>query len=247
MKWYDYLIIIVFPILLAIINSFYLSFFEAPYSTFIRLILNLYLGVLIYLMFKLWSKPALAVKKLIIIGVLNTILTFIINHLARNLKQLVSSSIQPGGEVLSMFEIVPLGVVIVAGLIFILIPLLISYLETRSEFVGREFVRSNLLVAIYLILSIGFYQLHWFNLIQKDFNKYNIKTISLWWFAVPVAGPVLVYLSFSEALERTFGEESVVYFLLLFFLSGGLNILIIQAQINQKYKELIHAATIVSS
>ncbi len=237
MKWFDYVLIIILPLMWGVVNPLFFSFMAT--DSFV-IIYNLYAGVITYLLFKSWSDFRSAFKKVLIIGIISliisSIISFIISTLSRKIEALAASSNSLyGGGIVSMFGVVNWWVVFASGLIFILMPLLISYLEYLTPVSENGFVRNNYLVFIYSVLTLGLYQLYWLWLIKKALAKLNISVISLWWFLLPGIGSILFYSSFSRALEQITQRKYNSLFLILFLLSGGLNVTIIQTFLNKKY------------
>ncbi len=225
MKWLGYVLsiltAILFLIVLPMINTM-LSF----------IITAIYAGMFIYWCFRKTRtdrKPA--IKKIIIIGTIITILLIIENlyftHLYKNLQNMYSAT----RTAIPMFTQQNILFIVGLGLIFIALPVLLAFLEGLTKPDEEGFVRNPLIVLIYSILTLGIYQIYWFWLIKKALSKSNIKTTTLWWFLLPFAGHIIVYVKFSHALEKRTQIKFTTWFLIFFFFSN-LDILINQIILN---------------
>lgn len=119
----------------------------------------------------------------------------------------------------------------VVVLLFIAVPALAMYLDGLVSPYHRGFKRSPWLVVYYLFLTFGIYQFHWFVVLKRDLAKEGIETVSLWWFALPLVGGIVVFVSFSQALEKLTNRNFLIWFLVFFFLQG-IAIVISQSLIN---------------
>lgn len=221
MKWIGYLLSVILSILLIILIAINESWW--------LLVVPLYFGLFIYWIFRpTWNDRISAVKKIVIIGAIFTVIliieSFVLNNLANQAKS-ISSDIVP------MFATPNILFIISLGAIFIAIPLLLSFLDGLTAPDQEGLVRNPLLVFVYVILTIGFYIIYWFWLIKKGLRNTKIEIKSLWWFLVPLVGAILLYIDFSKALEKRTQRKFVTWFLIFFFCQG-IDVVINQALIN---------------
>ena len=232
MKWLGYLLSVIVAISLA--SS--ISFTESPTLFFVPL----YAGLLVYWAFRpTWNDRKSAIIKMAIISAIITVLLVIEDLIFRKVSDHVRSVAPLGSNnAIALFSTPGIPFVIGLGAIFVAIPALLAFLDGLTQPDQEGLIRNPLLVLVYLILTLGLYNLYWFWLIKKGLRNSNIQTTSLWWFLLPILGPILIYVDFSEALEQRTKREFVIWFLIFFFFQG-LGAVINQAILNHDLRQKV--------
>ena len=191
----------------------------------------IYGGLFIYWAFRpTWNDRIPAVKKIVVVGSILTLLLIIESLILKNLANSIQTP--PGmANPVSLFATPSILFMIGLGAIFIAVPALLVFLEGLTKPDQEGLVRNPILVLVYVILTIGIYQIYWFWSIKKGLLHRNIETKSLWWLLLPIIGAILIYIDFSKALEQRTQRKFVTWFLIFFFFSG-LDVVINQAIIN---------------
>jgi len=221
MKWLGYLLSVLISIILIVL----IAIMRGPIIYFI----SLYAGLFIYWTFRpTWEDRIPALKKIVIIGAIFTVLLIIESLMLQNLANQIQSL---DLNVISMLIVPNILFMIGLGVIFVAIPALLAFLDGLTQPDKEGLIRNSLLVFVYMILTLGIYQIYWFWLIKKGLRNSNIQTKSLWWFLLPIAGLILIYIDFSKALEQRTQRKFITWFLIFFFFEG-LDVVINQAILN---------------
>jgi len=208
------------------------------------LLIPLYGGLFIYWAFRpTWNDRLPAIKKIVIIGLILTVILIIesilLQNMADRLQELqneANAAPLGGAEIVGMFANPSLLLVIGLGLVFILVPVLLAFLDGLTKPDAEGLVRNPVLVLVYMLLTLGIYAIYWLWLTKKGLAKSNIQTRSLWWLLLPIVGGILVIIDFSKALEQRTKRKFATWFLIFFFVRG-IDIPIIQAIINHDLSE----------
>ena len=195
--------------------------------------ISLYAGLFIYWSFRpTWNDRISALKKIAIVGAIFTVLLIIESLVLQNLANQAQAFIERESlNAISIFATPSIFFVIGLGVIFVAIPALLAFLDGLTQPDQEGLIRNSLLVLVYVILTLGIYQIYWFWLIKKGLRNSNIQTTSLWWFLLPIVGTILIYINFSKALEQRTQKKFIIWFLIFFFFQG-LGVVINQAILN---------------
>ena len=160
--------------LLSVIALFIMVFLCTSMQSMIVYLFPLYLGVLIYLLFKSdWDHRKYALKKVFFIGMIITAVliveSLILRELANKFSALAtgSSGVQTS-NLLFMFPTPSLTFVISLGLVFVAVPPILCFLEGLTPPDTEGFMRNPYLIFVYVFLTLGFYQICWFFLGAYD-------------------------------------------------------------------------------
>lgn len=227
MKWLGYIISVLTGISLLLLLI-------GINDTLTFVLIPLYGGLFTYWCFrKTWKNRKSTIKKITIIGIIMTILLIAENIYINQFNSQMNNLADTGGmKLLPMFSVPSIISTIIFGLIFIVLPLILSFLEGLNKPDQEGFVRNPLVVLIYSILTFGIYNIYWFWLIKKALSKRNIESTTLWWFLLPIVGSVIVYVKFSYALEKRTQIKFITWFL-IFFLLNNIDLLVVQILLNK--------------
>jgi hypothetical protein len=194
-------------------------------------------GLIVYNLFKnIESNNIDALKKTSFISLIITILItaeiLVLNKIFSKITNLSLDSNFSG--MISIYN--PPNTIFLIGLIliFILTPTILFLLERLSKREEKKLYKNPWIVLLYVITTLGIYQIYWFWFIKKGLNEENINTISLWWFLLPFIGTILIYIDFSKALEKKTKRKFIKWFLIFLFFQG-LDVVINQIIINKNY------------